>query len=222
MSYQNYYGVQLLNDLHNYFPDILYGNRFHNDPLVLYIRQQVANRFNLYTNAQNEYFNNQRNTLQNQQTNRVSSIPQTTLNQTIYNPVSNTTPTATANANTNEHNMDDDSYFNILLTNNTVNPTSSLANVLQSLFAGLNSPLINYDDLQPIVVRPTQQQIDNGSSIIEVTNTQDSCAICQEQMNPNDRIRRLNQCRHMFHNQCIIQSFQTSPRCPVCRHDIRT
>jgi len=39
----NYYGnIQLLNDLHNYFPEILYGTRFQNDGLVRYIREVVS------------------------------------------------------------------------------------------------------------------------------------------------------------------------------------
>ena len=180
---QNYYGVQLINDLHNYFPEILYSNRFQNDPLVQYIRQQVSNRFNLFTNAQNQHLNN----LQNQNLNRVATIE-------------NNDPLA----------------LNILFTNNNQNSLgSSIANLFQTILQGT-------DDLESVIIRPTNQQIEATSSIVEIMNSQESCAICQEHMNPNDRIRRLNQCRHMFHNQCILTAFQTSVRCPVCRHDIRS
>ena len=195
--YENYYGVQLLNDLHNYFPDILYGPQFENDTLVQYIRNQVANRFNLFNNAQLNYFNQSRANLQNQHTARVNSM--------------------------NEDSSNSDNQFNILLT--SANPLSS---ILTSLIQGLNSPLSQTDDilnlnsLQSVVVRPSIQEIEAASSIVEISSSQDSCAICQEHMNPNDRIRRLNQCRHMFHNNCILTAFQTSVRCPVCRHDIRS
>jgi hypothetical protein len=194
-QYENYYGVQLLNDLHNYFPDILYGQQFENDRLVQYIRNQVANRFNLYNNAQLNHFNQNRSNLQNQHAIRLNSM-----NEGISINDNNDTP------------------YNIFLS----------SNLLSSLIQGLNSPLssqndtINLNSLEPIIIRPSAQQIEAASSIVEVSNSQNSCAICQEHMNPNDRIRRLNQCRHMFHNNCIMTAFNSSVRCPVCRHDIRS
>lgn len=194
-QYENYYGVQLLNDLHNYFPDVLYGQQFENDRLVQYIRNQVANRFNLYNNAQLNHFNQNRSNLQNQHAIRLNSM-----NEGISINDNNDTP------------------YNIFLS----------SNLLSSLIQGLNSPLssqndtINLNSLEPIIIRPSAQQIEAASSIVEVSNSQNSCAICQEHMNPNDRIRRLNQCRHMFHNNCILTAFNSSVRCPVCRHDIRS
>jgi hypothetical protein len=199
-QYENYYGVQLLNDLHNYFPDILYGQQFENDRLVQYIRNQVANRFNLFNNAQLNHFNQNRSNLQNQHAIRMNS-----LNEGI---------------SINDNN---DNPYNIFLSSG-----NGLTSILSTLIQGLTSPLstqndvLNLNSLEPIIVRPSEQQIENASSIVEVSNSQNSCAICQEHMNPNDRIRRLNQCRHMFHNQCIMTAFQSSVRCPVCRHDIRS
>ena len=189
-QYEIYYGVQILNDLHNYFPDILYGTRFQNDQLVQYIRSQVANRFNLYSNAQTNYFNQNRTNLQNQQGNRVESMYQE---------------------------GEDTPHVNILLSGS--NPLSS---IIQSLVQGLNTPLSDSDSLLPVVIRPTFQEIEGASAIVEISNSQDSCAICQERMNPNERIRRLNECRHIFHNNCILAAFNSSPRCPVCRNDIRS
>lgn len=51
-SHQTIYGVQLLDELHNYFPDVLYGapGRFSNvDDLLGYIRDRVRQRFDLYS-----------------------------------------------------------------------------------------------------------------------------------------------------------------------------
>jgi len=191
--YENYYGIPIFNDLHNYFPEILYGTRFQNDSLVQYIRQQVSNRFNLYTSAQNNYRRNQSNLfqqnqqyLQNQQINRSNTSP--VLFQSYQEPAIN-----------------------------------SIVGVLQTM---LNSNSQGEDhiinDLQPVVIRPTQIQIENASSIVELTSSNNICAICQENMQPTQTIRRLNQCRHMFHNTCIMTAFNTSPRCPNCRNDIRS
>jgi hypothetical protein len=49
-----YYGIQLLDDIHTYFPDILYnpGRFLTVSALLEYIRTQTSNRFDLFTNAQ--------------------------------------------------------------------------------------------------------------------------------------------------------------------------
>ena len=185
--FENYYGIPIFNDLHNYFPEILYGSRFQHDGLVQYIRQQVCGRYNLYTNAQNNYRRNQTNIfqqnqerLQHQQINRISTL------------------------------------------NYEEPPINSIVRILQNVLSSNSQDedhIIN--DLQPVVIQPTQNQIENGSSMVEVTTSTNVCSICQENMQPNQSIRRLNNCRHMFHNTCIITAFNTSPRCPNCRNDIR-
>ena len=70
----------------------------------------------------------------------------------------------------------------------------------------------------PVPVYPTQEQIQVATEThIGVTNT--NCAICQDSVTCATRIRH---CGHCFHGACIDQWFSMSPRCPVCRHDIRT
>lgn len=49
--YQQHYGYTLLDDLHNFYPEILYGDpgQWQNVPqLIRYIQNQTMNRFNLY------------------------------------------------------------------------------------------------------------------------------------------------------------------------------
>lgn len=57
MNYQTVYGVGLLDDLHNYFPALLYEQeRFLNLTHVFhYIRTQMNQRFNLYSYGRNMY-----------------------------------------------------------------------------------------------------------------------------------------------------------------------
>jgi hypothetical protein len=54
MSYQTHYGIQLLDDIHNYFPSILYEpEQFRNvAELLHYIRNQTRNRFDLFSAGQ--------------------------------------------------------------------------------------------------------------------------------------------------------------------------
>jgi hypothetical protein len=61
------YGVQLLDDLHNYFPDLLYNNqRFTTVQSVLsYITRSTRRRFDLFSYGRSQY-NNQYNTTRNE------------------------------------------------------------------------------------------------------------------------------------------------------------
>jgi hypothetical protein len=200
----NYYGnIQLLNDLHNYFPEILYGTRFENDGLVRYIREVVSQRFNLFSSAQNTY---------SRQVYRIATTSSPI--NTMYMDEQHISPTNIISGVIREG-------INIPINVN------GFVNLLQSMLDSSNvSPITedenhNLTNLQPVNVRPTLNQIENASSIVELTGSQSICAICQEHMLPNQTIRRLNQCRHLFHNSCIMTSFETSVRCPNCRHDIR-
>ena len=207
-SDSHYYGnIQLLNDLHNYFPEILYGTRFQNDGLVRYIREVVSQRFNLFSSAQNTYN-------QNYQANyRIT----TTLNNNMYMDEQHISPT----------NIMSGVLGGLREGINIPINVNGFVNLLQSMLDSSNvSPITedenhNLTNLQPVNVRPTLNQIENASSIVELTGSQSICAICQEHMLPNQTIRRLNQCRHLFHNSCIMTAFETSVRCPNCRHDIR-
>jgi len=58
-NYQSVYGVGLLDDLHNYFPRILYNpQQFQTVPdLLAYIQQTTRTRFNLFDNGLRQYAN---------------------------------------------------------------------------------------------------------------------------------------------------------------------
>ena len=86
---------------------------------------------------------------------------------------------------------------------------------LASLFTiALNQPFTD------VLVVPTADQINNASSIITATSNEE-CAICQENMTTDASFRRINRCRHTFHQSCIDTWFQSSVTCPICRVDIR-
>ena len=56
-EYERYYGIQLLDDLHNYFPDILYNHtRFRSITDVFGYMQDIMNsRFNLFSSATSRF-----------------------------------------------------------------------------------------------------------------------------------------------------------------------
>jgi len=123
-----------------------------------------------------------------------------------------------------------DLYSNALRSHsssNTISVSYTLDDIMPSnntmmtaLLSMLNQPSAA---LEPVIVRPTREQIQSASSIVELSATDNQvCAICQEAMNTGIQIRRLTHCRHLFHTRCIDTWFQRNVHCPVCRHDIRT
>ncbi len=77
--------------------------------------------------------------------------------------------------------------------------------------------------MNPIPIRPTQEQIDRATRLFmtDANSTRDSCVICFDAITDGQAQRQVRTCGHSFHRECIDRHFQTSPRCPLCRHDIR-
>ena len=101
------------------------------------------------------------------------------------------------------------------------------------LLSLLNAPLLNTPTtfnnninldafMQPVVVRPTDEQIAASTTVGNLASDQEqSCAICQDVLRPEQQGRKVNRCGHWFHLDCIDTWFETNPRCPLCREDIR-
>jgi hypothetical protein len=76
--------------------------------------------------------------------------------------------------------------------------------------------------LQPVVIRPTPEQIAENTTVGNlVSDTDHSCAICQDALTSEQEGRKLNACGHWFHKTCIDTWLNANVHCPVCRHDIR-
>lgn len=76
--------------------------------------------------------------------------------------------------------------------------------------------------LQPVVVRPTAEQINANTTVGSlVSETETACAICQDTLTSDQEGRKLNACGHWFHKPCIDTWLSGNVHCPVCRHDIR-
>ena len=202
-NYQHYYDITLLDDLHNYFPDILYGHQFDNDRLVSYIRSQARNRFDLFTNATNNH--NRRN----------SNIV-----QMLGRPIPNDTIRVTYTM--------DEAHTEYSQEDNLLNPLINLLTAaLHPQSSSMMFPRLSRQEglntfMEPVTIHPTQEQINNASSIVEPVNNSDNCAICQDALIQDGRqVRRINTCHHMFHDNCIGTWFNRNVRCPTCRHDIR-
>ena len=105
-----------------------------------------------------------------------------------------------------------------LLMSLITQPLSSTRSVSRSRLLPLGSRALEAF-FQPVVVRPTQEQLDSFTILGSVDN--ETCAICQEQLTADQEGRKLNACGHWFHRSCIDIWFERDVHCPVCRHDIR-
>jgi hypothetical protein len=87
--------------------------------------------------------------------------------------------------------------------------------------------LFNVNNLEPVVVRPTREQILNSTSVISVRDIPLSnrfynvCPISYETFTDDTVVTRINNCGHYFDTNSINEWFNRNVRCPVCRYDIR-
>jgi hypothetical protein len=208
------FNVQLLDDLHNYFPDILYNSsRFESvQDLLRYVQEQTRSRFNLYDVGRNRYMQG-RNVVITPDTGGTQqpAVVQQQQQPPVVQPViPRTLPRVRATAPlrysfplVNTVSYSDD----FIMQDNT----SSLLNLL---FQGLNQ--------EPVIVNPTPAQVSAATTVETLAAPlEDPCAICQEIMESGTVVRKINACDHSFHKTCIDTWFQRSVNCPNCRADIR-
>ena len=197
--YERVYEVGLLDDLHNYFPALLYQqNNFQTvQDVLLYIRERTERRFNLFDYGRRQY---------------ESSMPIPLFPRNNYIPQSqddvrveftNATAASAASAA---------SLFPLF---RSLGITSSRRTGL-----GLNAAAAAYQD---VIVHASQTIIDAAST--EETLSQDLesiCTICQDRLRQGELTRKLTVCGHSFHKTCVdYWLLNRSVRCPTCRHDVR-
>ena len=212
MSFSEYrviYGVHLIDDLHNYFPRVLYSpTSFHSvTELLLYVQERTMNRFNLYSYGQslvnpsppvNETFRPAPPAAREAFTVEISEPP-ITMNP-LVSPIRYTTSRL------------DSTLLPLLQQINRMNAGGGHGGAVP---AGTSM-------FQDVVVTPTPAVIAAGSSLrtLEADSTE-NCAICQDAFRSGEEIRHLTACNHDFHRSCIDNWYRRSTLCPTCRHDIR-
>ena len=228
-SYTSIFRVGLLDDLHNYFPDLLYNSsRFHTVQDVLqYIQSQARTQCNPFEQGQIAYNRSVQNTNNNHQ-NTVIQPPLTQIpvvqsqdisGSAVETPVrQRTTTTLLPPAPAPRRRVPVSYYFTEDLISNRYDDNLIGMNALTSLF----NIALNPSSMVDVPIVPTNQQIDAATTLLTpVTPSSEPCAICQDTIEANTRSRRINRCQHSFHQPCIDTWFQSSVTCPICRIDIR-
>jgi hypothetical protein len=230
-TYHQVYGVQLLDDIHNYMPALLYNaDRFRTIGDVLSYIGGVAEEHNAY-----EYHESMAAWSRRLRGRTVESI---------HGPIRIPPP----GSETVYLDSDGEPSFAGISQNLTsrllgLRPQVSLLNpfsrsVAQTLlnFSNLREPIpqspfgfspslntIPHNFFDPVPIVPTQEQI-AAASTIEVADSalaEHVCSVCQENFSVGEQVRTLTHCGHRFHVLCIDNWFQRNVHCPLCRHDIR-
>ena len=102
------------------------------------------------------------------------------------------------------------------------NPISNYVNNLSTRYV-LSEAIRSFSD--PVVVAPTQQQIENATNrttFDAIGNPPNvSCPISLDRFENEDSVMVIRPCGHVFQPQSLRRWFRTNVRCPVCRYDIR-
>lgn len=291
----NYYDIQLLNDLHNYFPDLLYNSdRFLSMRDVLsYIREVARRRYNVFEQAQEEYENTyypvrgqaqtqaqrqvepqevrlggaagrlqaqarQQSQQQQQQQQRprfqarghfqhraprpaverrTDHTRTTHVRPINYMQTFNRFPTTNTPLTTLTPLFDFNTFGLTTFPMTTAAPNPTMTETTQADIDGATAlltllglattapttPLLPPNLLTPVIVRPSHDIIQQATTLETIQEPLPTgiCVICQEEYAVGNAVRRIRHCQHFFHNDCIMQHFDSSVRCPTCRHDIR-
>ena len=210
-DYEDLYNVRLLDDLHNFFPAILYEpTRFQTVPQLLqYISTRTHDHFNLFNRGQSQY----------RAARNVLSPLVSEFRAPVFQPSTVPTPRTPANTGIN---------LGVDLVTETIDLTpylsSSFADTASAIRSILGLARAPAGAMDPVPVAPTEQQIVAATTIQDADEESHHdliCSVCQEGYTTGQLICKLNYCNHRFHKSCIDPWFRSHVHCPVCRHDIR-
>ena len=205
MPYVNHYDNPMLDTLHNYFPAMLYEpEAFQTVPDVFtYARAQMHRHFDLFAAGRAAY--RPMRPAPRPAGLPIHAAPDADIMQVSADILQMLRP-PTGN------------FTNVM-------PAMPVAVGVQDLLLAMMGPrpadaaLRTFED--PVIVRPSAEQIAAATTLEVITSADEVCAVCQDSIAANTEVRTINACDHQFHTACIDTWFQQNVRCPVCRYDIR-
>jgi len=64
------------------------------------------------------------------------------------------------------------------------------------------------------------QDIDQHTEIFDLFGETGFCTVCQEDLVDGERVRVIQKCQHMYHQECIDPWLQEKGECPLCRASV--
>ena len=236
--YEHTYGIQLVDDLHNLFPEVLYDDRlFASSLLVPFVQRRVSTLFpQEYTQKRTHYRLFQQERRRTDLVHDEMNMPPPPPPASVQPPPAIRTPhvvrsgrstTVRVPLATSIGAIGD--VFDFGLGSGL---GGGLGGSLESLLGGI-SGLVgvngvfrqNTDNLSPVPVVPTAQEVREATLVTSIEPARETvCAVCQDHTPPQDASadwRIIRHCNHRFHKDCIDRWFEQKTFCPVCRYDIR-
>jgi hypothetical protein len=212
----NPYRIQLLNDLHTYFPELLYNHqRFRTTSDVLGYINTIARSNGNYQPDPYGYYSRMHRYDQED----AKEYRQEYRQEYQYDRRQRARPNIPVPPSP-DISVDDEP--SIVFAYRSYVP---LGNNLSSLFSQLVGDSFSqqlHDLLEDVPIIPTDEQLRNNTTVVTLTEDKsDNCAICQDPLLKDQETRTINHCHHMFHQTCVDTWFQRNIHCPNCRHDIR-
>jgi hypothetical protein len=223
-SFETIYGFSILDELHNFFPELLYDNRLFHSEIIRWMRSRINHLFPEAFVRQQHLYN-----IYSVHDRRHSFSQWRNENSASSQPTVATTPIVQRARRPGLHipqvrrqnNVFDISgplptFFTSLFLDMPLNgpftqitPTPNLLNTLNTLF-------------QDVPIVPTSEEIDRASRVLNNSDVPEEtvCSICQE--HGSEYPWRVLHCNHMYHRPCIDRWFASHVQCPVCRADVRT
>lgn len=104
-----------------------------------------------------------------------------------------------------------------IVTSITLNPVDTNIN---QVFTQLTNSLLNNFSQNGSQSQPvTLENLNNKTSLktVEENENYEVCNICRSEISENQIIRKINDCNHYFHQECVDRWFASNSTCPVCR-----
>jgi hypothetical protein len=216
--FREFYGINLLDDLHNYFPALLYApeNFVSVRDVLGYIRTRAGQEMNLFSMGQRDYNNTRVRTNTHA---RINSRTQPTQASYTYRAASTNSPAQNQSTNFNfgDHSPN---ALRIPVATIPVDGSDQSVNMLASLFTLFAGDSV-LDSLEPVIVSPSAAQLEANTDVYIAGDNRCNCSVCLEMPAIGAEMRKIRACGHTFHRRCIDIWFQRNVHCPVCRHDVR-
>jgi hypothetical protein len=233
-SFETIYGFSILDELHNFFPELLYDNRIFQSEIIQWMRSRINQLFPEAFVRQQHLYN-----IYNAHDRRHSFLQwrneNTDLPQQIPHTPSRTATTATITPSVQRARQSELHSPHVRRQTNVFDISGSLPTLFTSLFLDmpLQGPFTQITPtpnllhtlntlFQDVPIVPTSEEIDRASRVLNNSDVPEEtvCSICQE--HGSEYPWRILHCSHMYHRPCIDRWFTSHVQCPVCRADVRT
>uniref|UniRef100_A0A6C0IV68 RING-type domain-containing protein n=1 Tax=viral metagenome TaxID=1070528 RepID=A0A6C0IV68_9ZZZZ len=110
--------------------------------------------------------------------------------------------------------------FEPIITSFTINPSDNSSN---NILETLSNTFRNLSNSQEGL---TIENLNNKTSLITINSENaesylgEKCSICNIDYQEGQILRKLNDCGHTFHYECVDTWFSRHSTCPICRQDL--